>query len=181
MKKLFLGLLIAPLTYAEPVLEDGYTWDDYIKKLGGSLQHIVCESSGESHRWTSDNKTIDSIKSTDYFLFNDNYLFTRLKLSNFNTVALKFRGFINDNDRTKINVKITDDFIEHSNILTPTGLASFSDSKGRYEQFEIRWSIDRKLDLYKWELNSRYYDNQKNTLFYRSDKTSGTCSEIIKK
>lgn len=181
MKKIFIALLLVPLTYAEPLLKEGESWDDFIEKMGDALTEIVCESSGINRRWASQAEVEDPLEYTDYFIFNDNYLFTRTELMDYETIAVKIIDITPNNEMSKTTVKLTNNIISLKRITKAKGLELISVPDKRYERYENGFTINRKTGAYKSEFNSTYYETNMKTYFHTNAKTSGTCTKVAKK
>ena len=159
MKKLLLLLLLVPMVNAED------TWDDFIKRNSDSLTEIVCKSSGVSRRWASLAEAEDPIAYTDYFVFNDDYLFMRAEIMGFDTIALKMHDITADNEMSKTTVKLTDNIIQVQQTAKANGLALLSDTKLRYELYETTYFINRETGSYKHQYNDSAYNNDLKKLF----------------
>ena len=177
MKKLLALLLLSPITFAD-VLE-GESWDDFINRLGDSLTQIECQSSGEYYSWMSEADETRNVEYTDYYFFNDDYLFSRIELAGFETANLKYKELTASNIYSDFDLTFNEDFISGVRSATQEGLDAVSDAETTYKKFDSEFYINRSTGAYKYS-SLRTFDvnlgevNQRITL-------KGNCSVITNK
>lgn len=148
MKKLLALLLLSPITFAD-VLE-GESWDDFIERLGDSLTHIECQSSGTYYSWMSQADETRDVEYTDYYFFNDDYLFSRIELAGFETANLKYKDLTASNIYSDFDLTFNENFISGSRSATQEGLDAISDTERTYKTFESDFYINRNTGAYKY-------------------------------
>lgn len=177
MKKLLALLLLSPITFAD-ILE-GETWDDFIDRLGDSLTQIECQHSGKYYSWMSQADETRDVEYTDYYFFNDDYLFTRMELAGFVTANLKYKEDSSGGSLSNFDLTFNDNFIIGDRSATKEGLDAISDEERAYKIFDTQFQINRNTGAYKYS-SLRGFDSNLGEVNMRIT-TKGNCSVITNK
>lgn len=177
MKKLLSLLMLSPITFADVL--DGESWDDFIERLGDSLTQIECQSSGIYHSWMSEADEKRNVEYTDYYFFNDDYLFSRIELAGFVTANLKYKDLTASNIYSDFDLTFNENFISGDRSATQEGLDAISDAESTYKTFNENFYINRNTGGYKYS-SLRIFDSKLGEVNMKIT-SKGNCSVLTNK
>ena len=174
MKKLLALLLLSPLASSE-------TWEEYIEEYNLQLTHIVCEHSGEQVKTMVTAEVKENLSHTDYFYFNNDYLFASLERDNYETLAFMVEGVLYQPVTGKTKVTVNDEVVSFSFETNGEGLERISTDDEKYTDFDNSWTINRLNGTIKSTASFSFYSPSLDANGYSKSSTSGTCSLVTDK
>ena len=182
MKKLLVLLLLSPLassqTYSDII---GGIWEEFIEEENLQLTHIVCEHSGEQVQTINFETKKRNVSYTDYFLFNDDYLFASLEKANYVTGPAMLNGEADQQKNTKSTVTLTNEVVRYSAEANEQRLKNYSSDRTIYKSFDETWTINRLNGTIKTTEDYSAYAPTVDANVYNKTSTSGTCSLVTDK
>ena len=174
MKKLLALLLLSPLASSD-------IWAEFIETENLQLTHIVCEHSGEEVQTMVSAEIKDDVSYTDYFLFNDDYLFVRLESLGYSTEAYVTGGETYQPPTASVTVTINDETVQRTHTTNQEGLDMLSNDDRTYKNVSSSRTINRLTGTIKTSADRMYFAPSMDANGTFKSRTTGLCSLVTDK
>ena len=163
-----------------PLASSDY-WAEFIETENLQLTHIVCEHSGQQVRTMETYEGKENVSYTDYFLFNDDWLFVRLEQVNYDTQAFVTDGEVFQPPTGKTTVTINNETLQHTHTANQEGLDMLSNENNTYKKYSSSKTINRLTGAIKTSENMMYYAPSMEAHGFNNTQTAGVCSLVTDK
>ena len=155
-------------------------WEEVFDMIKHELTHIECTASGKSYRtMESSNLTVDT-NQTDYFSFNDEFLFLRPDSAGHGLVVVMYKLPGEEKLQIAKGYELSvfnDNFISIDFIASKEFLKRATDNDQISKKFNVAWSINRNTGGYKTSVDNLKYMRKLSADLFNKTKSTGSCKK----